>query len=274
LRNDLTEIVRIIKERCPRVHFVVSTNGLLTQRIVGQAGMILEIDSEAEFMVSIDGLEATHNRIRRVKDAYRRALDTVRQLRDMGANVGIAMTLMVHNVRETGSIFQLSRDLGVEFSVTVPCDSDIFFGEGKSDLRPQRKEAAEHLLFLIREHYRSWTPLHWARAWYEKGLIRYLEGNGRPLRCDAGSGFFYLDALGNVYPCHLIAKAMGNIRERSWKDIWLSNRAEEIRERVEGCEKCWMACTGLSAAERALGRIIKEVVADKARVHLGRAVGV
>ena len=54
---------------------------------------------------------------------------------------------------------------------------------------------------------------------------------------------FFIDPYGDVMPCNGTKEkeAMGNLREKSWKEVWNSPEAEKVREKVRICDRqCWM----------------------------------
>ena len=76
-------------------------------------------------------------------------------------------------------------------------------------------------------------PKSWFRAWFNMGLINYIEGGRRMLPCEAGSANFFIDPFGEVYPCNGLEekywqKSMGNIHETP--DSWISGRAAGRRK--------------------------------------------
>jgi MoaA/NifB/PqqE/SkfB family radical SAM enzyme len=56
-----------------------------------------------------------------------------------------------------------------------------------------------------------------------------------------GSDVFFIDPFGRVLPCNAMEVPMGSLKERSFPDIWGSERAVGVRQRVRECESnCWM----------------------------------
>ena len=83
----------------------------------------------------------------------------------------------------------------------------------------------------------------WFRAYFNHGLDYYIYGNKRLLLVCYGQQGFFLDPFVNVLPCNGSDKpmSMGNLNTHSWDEIWNSERAKEVRDMVEACEKnCWM----------------------------------
>lgn len=271
LRNDLPKIIEVIKETCPKARLVISTNGFIPNRIKQLMPYILKIDPYTAVRISIDGLEEIHEKIRGISGGFQKDMTSLGLLKELGVrDLGIAMTVMEENIEEVTEIYKLAENLKVEFSVTVAIDSEIYFGDGKSDLCPKdglhMKEAFGS---IIAAEYRHWHPKHLFRAWFEKGLLAYEQGHGRPIPCDAGEGFFYLNSQGQVFACHILPTLLGNLRTQSWEEIWSSKEAENVRQEIEGCEKCWMVCTARSEIRKDLMKIGIEVFTDKMKAHLG-----
>ncbi|MFQ5904222.1 MAG: radical SAM protein [Candidatus Binatia bacterium] len=272
LREDLPAVVGAIRQACPRARLVISSNGFLVERMRRLAPHLSEMGSSMAVRISIDGIGETHDRLRGIPHGFSRALAGLQVLREAGiSDLGIAMTILEENVAEVGKVYQLAEELGVEFSLTLASDSSIYFGDGKSRLRPQDEdELAEQLRSLIMSEYRRRHPKRWFRAWFEKGLLQYALQGMRSLPCDAGQGFFYLDPYGTVYRCHMLPYRLGSLREEDWEALWRSPEARRARQGIEECQKCWMVCTARTQMTRNLLRIGPEILSNKIRAHLRR----
>ena len=69
-------------------------------------------------------------------------------------------------------------------------------------------------------------------------------------KCEAGLVNFFVDPYGEIYPCNGLEdkfwkESMGNLRQSgSFYEIWHSEQAEKIRQKVRNCPKhCWMVGT-------------------------------
>lgn len=63
-------------------------------------------------------------------------------------------------------------------------------------------------------------------------------------RCIAGSLAGIIEANGNIRACQVAPYILGNIREKSFKEIWYSAKAKEIRQKIKDgkCPVCWLNC--------------------------------
>ncbi|MEJ2211428.1 MAG: radical SAM protein [Anaerolineae bacterium] len=270
LRRDLPEVVAAMRQACPRARLVISSYVRLVDRMGQTAPLVLRPASAWGVQVSIDGLEETHDRLRGVPGAFARALRSLEGLREAGVqDLGIGMTLLAANVAQVGQVYRLAEALGVEFSVTLVSDSPIYFGAGKARLRPEvGNELSRQLHRLAWNEYRHSRPKHWFRAWFEERLADYARHGQRPLACDAGRGFFYLDPEGSVFCCHLLPHRLGSLREQDWASLWPAAEAERARRAVAGCQACWMVCSARTQMRRHLPRVGAQVLAGKLRAHL------
>jgi MoaA/NifB/PqqE/SkfB family radical SAM enzyme len=68
-----------------------------------------------------------------------------------------------------------------------------------------------------------------------------MYGGRRELKCTMASDSFFIDPYGDVRPCNVMNYPFGNIKEKSFTEIWNSPEAAEARLRVSRCDQnCWM----------------------------------
>jgi len=239
LRNDLVEVVSVMQRACPRARVVISTNGLLPERI---EKMTSEMNDVA-VRVSVDGVGEAHDRIRGIPGGYDRAMDTVRRLMALGvSDLGLAATSSEKNPGELRRVKKVADELGLAFIASAAHSSKIFFGDHDED-RPRSDEAVAEISEIMREQLRSRNWRDWAKAYYMRGLIDYVRGRPRRLPCGAGVDHFYLDPFGDVYPCNISGVRMGNVRDGSFDEL-KRRSAPEVVPAVANCEdQCWMVCT-------------------------------
>lgn len=239
LRSDLARIVAVMREACPKARIVLSTNGLMPERIAeAVTGM-----GEVAVRISVDAVGELHDRIRGVDGAFERAVETARRLKDLGVrDLGLAATSTGANAGEVAKVKDLADEHGLEFIASAVHSSPFFFGAHEGE-RPHSREIIREIAGLMRDELRSRRARDWAKAYYMRGLIDYIEGKPRRLACGAGVDFFFLDPGGDVFPCNIQGVKMGNIRDGTFDDLKRRSR-HEVRGAVERCaEQCWMVCT-------------------------------
>lgn len=249
LRDDIDDIAAILLEKADRV--VVSTNGLLTNRIVDLARRRPRLG----FRISLEGLPEVNDRLRGVPGSFDRGLRTLLELRRMGRrDIGFGITLSDGNLQDLLPLHDLAAGLGVELATAAVHNSSYFHIADNRFLKPD--EAARALEGLIASQIRSRRPKDWLRAYFNQGLIGYIRGAPRPLPCRAGSDLFFLDPAGLVWPCNGTEPgagpdSLGSLHERTFEEIWSSPEAEAVRSAVRDCPKrCWMIGTAAPAIKR------------------------
>jgi radical SAM protein with 4Fe4S-binding SPASM domain len=176
----------------------------------------------------------------------------LRRLAESGiTGVRLAFTATPRNVDHFERVYDLARQLGVEFTCALAQASDHYFQI--SDLGPAipREDLLRHVAPVARAELASASPKRWARAYFMNGLLRFAAGKGRPLRCRAGRDFFFADPSGDVYPCNVLSPVMGNLAEQGFEEMWRSERVRRCRSQADACQGgCWMVCSARTAMRR------------------------
>ena len=236
IREDLPEIVRELYQKSDRI--VISTNGFFTDRIVALCKEFPQIG----IRISIEGLEQTNNEIRGLDDGFNRGYSTLKKLREMGmTDVGFGMTVQDKNAPDLVPLYRLSNEMGMEFA-TASLHNSFYFVEAKNIIH-DRPMVAQNFEALCNELLRSWSPKKWFRAYFNHGLINYIYGQKRLLKCDMSFDTFFIDPYGDVMPCNGTKdkEVMGNLNTQSWDELWSSEAAEAVRKKVRCCDRdCWM----------------------------------
>jgi len=140
LRKDILEIVQNINVAVPKARLVISSNGFATDLILKKMKEILEIMPQIGVAISIDGIGEMHNEIRGIPGGFDRAIATVKGLKEMGmTNLRLAFTVMEKNVNHFSKVYDLSRELGVEFTHSFAQSSEFYFG-GKQNIESPRRD--------------------------------------------------------------------------------------------------------------------------------------
>lgn len=271
LREDIIEVVETIYERCKAPRIVISTNGFERRRIVHAAPSLMKIGKSVGLAVSLDGIGEVHDEIRGVPGGFEKVIETLKQLRLMRfKNVRVAFTAQRQNVGHLGAVYDLSRQFGFEFTTSVAQNSEFYFSTSENEA-VDPGELETELCGVMKKELSSANPKRWLRAYFYAGVIRFNSARKRMLSCRAGRDSFFMDPSGMIYPCLTLKREMGNLRERSFREIWESEQSELARAAVDRCtEPCWMICTARSAIRRNPQEAAKWILANWARMAIGR----
>ena len=265
IREDLKDIVRELYKKSDRI--VISTNGYFSERILE----LCEEFPEVGIRISIEGLEATNDKIRGLPNGFQRGYQTLRRLVEMGhPDVGFGMTVQDENAADLVPLYRIADELGLEFA-TASLHNSFYFVEAHNVIH-DRPMVARCFEDLVNELLRSKSPKKWFRAYFNHGLINYIYGQRRLLPCDMAFDTFFIDPFGDVMPCNGTKEkeVMGNLNRQSWDELWNSPQAEEVRRTVRQCERnCWMIGSVSPAMHKYLWKPAWWVLRHKARALLG-----
>ncbi|MBO4768731.1 MAG: radical SAM protein, partial [Bacteroidales bacterium] len=240
VREDITEIVEILLTKTDRIVF--STSGWFSDRIIEMAKRYPQVG----YRISLEGLSCKNDELRGRQTGFDKGLATLLELRRMGIkDIGFGITVSNNNSRDMLDLYELSKNLGMQFA-TASFHNSFYFHKYDNEVT-NKQEVCGNFDELIQRLMKERHPKSWARAFFNLGLINYINGGRRMLPCEAGSENFFLDPFGNILPCNGMEEScwygtMGNLNDAaSFEEIWNSPQAAEIRDKVAHCPKsCWM----------------------------------
>jgi MoaA/NifB/PqqE/SkfB family radical SAM enzyme len=240
MRDDIPEIIAVLRDHLDNPRFVFSTNGMLTDKIVKQAVEMAPV----AIRVSVDGAGEMHDKIRYVKGCFERVTGTVRKLKEAGIkDLGIACTGSKDNPGALGDVKRLAIELGVDYVCSVVHSSELYFGD-QGDMVPRDAATREDLYQISKTQLRSMRPKDWFRAYYTDGIMDYIDGKPRREPCTAAVDHIHVDHRGMVFPCNILNRPLGNLNEMTWEEIEAAPSTEAVLTDVAGCQiQCWMSCT-------------------------------
>jgi radical SAM protein with 4Fe4S-binding SPASM domain len=270
IRKDLEKIVRVCLTKAPRV--VISTSGWYEERIIDLAKKYPRIG----IRISIEGLSEKNDHLRGRPGGFDKGLRTLLLLKEMGLkDIGFGCTVSNHNSEDMLSLYRLSRQLGLEFA-TATFHNSYYFHKYDNCIT-NKEEVIGNFEKLIAMQLKEKHPKSWSRAFFNNGLINYIEGNRRMLPCEAGLVNCFVDPYGEVYPCNGMEErywmeSMGNIRQAtSFRELWESDQAQKVREQVRRCPKnCWMVGTAAPVMKKYIRYPLQWMLRNKVRSLLHR----
>lgn len=245
MRSDLEDVVWAVHTACPESRMVFSSNGFMTKKIVDMLSRISEFHPRLGVGISVDGLEDTHDKIRGVKGMYNRAIETVMELKSLGMDdLRLAMTFIPDNLPEAQAVYALAEDLEVEFTATVAHNSDIYFRKTENPGINTLSNVAESVMPIVHSQLKSKSIKDWYRAYHMAGLYSRSIRRRFATKCQAGRRYVFIAPDGDVYPCNVLEKRIGNLAEvRTWNELMDKGRMSEVLESVRLCRRdCWMVC--------------------------------
>jgi radical SAM protein with 4Fe4S-binding SPASM domain len=182
----------------------------------------------------------THDRQTRVEGSFTRLLANLSEMKAAGLRFKINGTLTRWNEREIEAMFAIADGFGAPLTIdpeVTPRDD--------GDRSPLEISASPEGLRRLAEH----------RARRHAAAAGTILRRGEPelpafdskKHCGAGSSGIAVDPFGNVYPCVQWRRPVGNLHQRSIRDIWLANRELEEVRRLSVVVKERVASAGISS---------------------------
>ena len=207
--------------------------------------------------ISIDGIGKTHDNIRG-DGTFKKAVNSVKYLIDVGIAVRFGTTLNKENYSEISQIIQLAKDSGVEVVAFFRYMPTSKRGDGLELEKNDLMEIATKLIEIDKESikvknsegkkfYLIFTP-----ASFFTFLLRERDLSNTD--CTAGRGKFNLQSDGTVTPCSHLPMPIGNIFNEAPESVWerfesITNDIQSIPEECINCKyasQCRGGCKGFS----------------------------
>jgi heme b synthase len=250
LRDDIFDLAAYGTQKGLRM--VMAPNGtLVTEPIARRL-----IDSGIKrISISLDGATPqSHDKFRKVDGAFEGAVNAMKIAKNVGLDFQVNTTITKTNLDQIPKIQQLAVKMGAvahHIFLLVPT------GRGKYivDTEINAAEYEETLNWFYDQ--RDKTPLELKATCaphYYRILRQRAKEDGKPVTfqshgldavsrgCLGGIGFCFVSHRGDVQPCGFLAADCGNVRQRSFADIWKNSRVlTDLRnyDKLKGkCNPC------------------------------------
>jgi len=244
MRNDLIDIVNLIKQTLPESFMLISTNGLCRDEIME---FLRNCEHDATLSFSVDGIR-NHDLQRGVVGAFKRTTETIRLVREQFPvqDIVFKFTITPLNYDEILDVYNLSKKYNARFHVK-PVENLRNYLNLKTDLKYTKFSAGQILeierqISIIRWDFLRQKNLHDA-AFIENipGFLRDRKSVG--VECDAAENSITVMQDGDVYSCILLPK-IGNVLKGPIDEIWKSEKSGKVRRIVRGgkCPRCMLFC--------------------------------
>lgn len=225
LHPDLPAIVRAAKRAGLAVN--VTTNGTVLDRhwpAMRDAG----VDS---LSFSLDGLPATHDRLRGRPGAWELTWAALRRVMGEGTPASVYYTVTRENVGELVEVWRRVREAGAGFDFWPVNDAP------ELALTPADADAWREAVTTIARHDAEVA----GRARYYAEALRYHAGERVPMRCLGLVDQYGVTYDGDLLPCCVWGKeglVAGNVFRTPLTTLWRSPEVQARREALfhEGCD--------------------------------------
>jgi radical SAM protein with 4Fe4S-binding SPASM domain len=257
LRADLFDLIAYARQ----LHFDVSlkTNALL---IDSERARKLRVLGVRRIQISIYSAESeVHDAITKVRGSLKRSIAAIRLLQAQGLNVKIACPLMKQNLTGYRSVHALAEELGVPYVLDLTITPKM---DGDTSILPLRI-STQNLLPVLQDPILRPPSDPGGKAPDAIPVTGSASSSGiesqayDDIPCSAGHNSCYISPYGDVLPCVQMPIPAGNLRQRSFEEVWFDsnamNRVRAVRESqlpvCSGCsiQKYCERCPGLAHME-------------------------
>ncbi|MCX8177759.1 MAG: radical SAM protein [Candidatus Bathyarchaeota archaeon] len=240
LRFDIYDLIQYGKSKGFKVG--VGSNGTLINR---EAAWKLAEAGVDTVSISLDSAHPEkHDVFRGFKGAWEKAVNAIKELRANGILVQVNTVVTMENKDEISQIMDLAEKLGVEnfhLFFLVPTGRAVKM----EDITPEMYEA------IIRQTLEnpckrglnvkfSCAPQYMRILHETCGQMRHMQAGMRG--CMAGLYYCRICPTGDVTPCPYLPINLGNVREKTFSEIWRSSKVlSDLRDpdKLKGkCGRC------------------------------------
>ena len=246
LKHDIAQIVRIFYENTKVPILTIPSNGWYLEKMNRQIRNMMNWCPELILnqLISIDGLQEDHDKIRGINGSFKKALNSVESIRGLQKefgriNIGIVTTFTSENQNKMKDIVKGIYELTKPDNIAI----NLVRGDPKEKVNInlnmklyQEAVAYRNSLFYLKKmsghkKFKGNKLATAARVLLNDMVYKIYETNKYQSPCYSAnlSGVMYPE--GQVYPCEILDKShlIGNIRDFNldFRKLWLSQKAKE-----------------------------------------------
>jgi len=254
MHPNFFRLCEIIKSR--NIRITLLSTGLLLKKFTTN---IIKLTDEV--IVSLDGSEEIHNKIRNIPNAFNKLKEGVRELKKENPKFRVTARSVIQkeNFRDFPNIVDAAKDIGLDqiSFLTADVTTDAFnrpelwneqkVGEVKLSVNELEgfKNVIESLILTHSNDFKSKfiaeSPDKIRRFYYYYAAY-YKKSSFPEMSCNAPWVSAVIEADGRVRPC-FFHEAIGDIRENSLSEIINSEKSASFRKNLNVktnsiCEKC------------------------------------
>ncbi len=256
MRKDIAELAKAFHDNCGVRNIAIPSNGILKEQTLASVKKMLTYcpDTHVVVNISFDGLREQHDYNRGVP-CFDKAWDTMKALKALkkdykNLDVGAIITYTAFNQHNIKEVYEFIRDNMQPDSITM----NFVRGKPKNpdtknvkveNFEAVSREIEDDLLTGKLEGFNSFPLADVSRVTnilIREHVARTVRENRELMPCLAGilSGVLYSN--GDVFPCELLDRKIGNIRDFGFdfRKLWETERARKTRDFIKDT-KCF--CT-------------------------------
>ncbi|MBI4829798.1 MAG: radical SAM protein [Nitrospinae bacterium] len=229
IRPDIFELAAYARDA--GLTTALATNGTMITRQIAEKIRDAGIQRVS---VSLDGATPeTHDAFRKLPGSFNRAVEGIKLVQSVGVETQINSTIAKHNVHEVQKLYDNAIALGVEalhIFMLVPVGCRVQLAESAM-LDAFTYEKTLNWFYEVSREGKIQTKAtcapHYFRIMRQRAAAEGIEVSPKThgmaamtKGCLAGQSICFVSHKGQVFPCGYLPLEVGNVREKSFKEIW------------------------------------------------------
>ena len=254
LRKDFVDIIKTAKQELPSLSIIsINTNGTLKKEIISSLNQIALLEIPNIYLTfSIDGPKEIHDKIRGTKGSFEKTWNNYIEVKRLFAHnpnirVSIETTLSDYNISHLHNFFKkLLKEH--HLIVTVAHEAYQYQNQGcKRLLSPSHAPELKKIIKLISKNLNILKPDELLQFLYLNKIKEYLKNKNKKIApCVASSFSFAINPVGDITPCFMWGKIIGNVRDYNYDLNNIANlpQTKTIKSFIKNnkCPNCWTPC--------------------------------
>ena len=252
LRKDIYEIAEAYFMNTTIRSIFITSHGMFTKRIKAFLDKFLSsgMDRKIIFSFSLDGIGEEHNEIRRLKGLYDRTLETYRMIQDYNTSKIVAkmgITVTDKNYDKVQNTYRYLRDeIGVKGVTATIMREEGVVKHIDHEKKANILKGYSGLVDLIHQdmvtgRMEGYKKDFHGRMMNAKNMIvnniqkeTYLDPH-YVSQCPAGALFGVIGSKGEVYPCEVLDKQLGNLKDydMDFMALWRDKKTQEVKKFIK-----------------------------------------
>ena len=235
MRKDLLDIYLTLHKCCPKATLQLSTNGILPKRVLEITRAVLEKGIRFDVGISLDGYGKDHDDMRGIPGNFKSVdylVDEFKKLKKQYKNFDfcLGMTVSDLTVDKYDSLKKYANEKKV-FLEHAWYQQSPYYGNENQEIKLSK--------IKIKKIVEKMPETPRKELW-----LKDIQGKPIKFECYALRTFFVLKNNGDVVPCLTYSDVVaGNITKQSFRKIFTSQRAKELKKNVvkkcPGCLNTW-----------------------------------
>jgi MoaA/NifB/PqqE/SkfB family radical SAM enzyme len=269
LKKDFVDLCGFFIEKYPNLNLGIATNAVAPSILLNKLKEFVDIYNpnmkKVQISISFDGIGETHDTVRGVRGNFKNTLKFIKSVKADFPEMkqGISFTITPTNYKDILRSYKLSKKMNMSFGIQFAQTSDFYVNNEKNFVWDNKKLddvkiMIDQICSDLKSKQNLLQRLDDVNGYFLKEMVEFQRNGRISNNCYSGTHSFFMNPYGDIYPCIMLNKKMGNAFRTNFDELWLSNQSRIIREYIneKNC-RCWTPCEAHFSLFRDLNLILK-----------------